>query len=293
MLPAIRKCLVIGHSGFLGQRFIRHIQAAYPDMQVAGLSQLELDLTSGNAVQTLAPYLDPETCVVMMAAVKRQLGDDLSAFSVNLQMVENLARALQTRPVGRLVYLSSAAVYGEDIENLAISEATAPIPRSYYGIAKLTSEHLLAKIFGDSATDRLVLVRPTTIYGFDEPGTAYGPAGFLKKALAEEPITLWGDGSELRDFVYVDDAVQILAQLCLGQGSGCINIVSGESTTFRDMLATISTLLNRPLNITSRERSKNKVDQRYDNRRLRQWMPQLKFRSVADSLGLMLADRDR
>lgn len=283
----VRTCLVVGHSGFLGRHFCARLSATSPDIVVRGLSQEELDLTTPSSVDTLADAMDDTTCVVMMAAVKRQLGDDPDAYLANNVMSVNLAKAIRRQPPGRLVYLSSAAVYGEDIGNMAISEATPVTPRSYYGLAKLAAEGLLTKAFGDLAGTRLVLVRPTTIYGGDEPGSAYGPAGFLKRAMAGETITLWGDGSELRDFVHVPDAAEILRQLALGDFAGTINLVSGVSVSFRDILREIETLLGHPVALAQKPRSKDKIDQAYDNGQLRKLMPGQNFASVAAALKVM------
>lgn len=286
----IRTCLVVGHSGFLGRHFCARLRAANPDIVVRGLSQEELDLTTPQSVDTLAGAMDDTTCVVMMAAVKRQFGDDPNSYQANSVMSVNLAKAIRIHPPGRLVYLSSAAVYGEDVGNKAINEATPVTPRSYYGLAKLAAEGLLTKAFGDLAATRLVLVRPTTIYGGDEPGSAYGPAGFLKRAMAGETITLWGDGTELRDFVYVPDAAEILCRLIFNNFAGTINLVSGVSVSFRDILREIETQLGRSVVLAEQPRSKDKVDQAYDNSLLRQLMPDQQFADIGAALKAMCGD---
>lgn len=285
--PAIRTCLVIGHSGFLGRHFCARLRAVNSAVALRGLSQEELDLTTPQSVDILAGAMDEGTCVVMMAAVKRQLGDDPDAYHANTVMSVNLAKAIRRQPPGRLVYLSSAAVYGEDIGNMAIDETTPPTPRSYYGLAKLAAEGLLGKAFGELAATRLVLLRPTTIYGGDEPGSAYGPAGFLKRAVAGETITLWGDGSELRDFVHVPDAAEILRRLVFSDFAGTLNLVSGVSVSFRDILREIEKVLGHPVLAAQKPRSKDKVDQAYDNGLLRRLMPDLHFAGIDDALTAM------
>ena len=283
-MESIRKCLVIGHSGFIGRHFCQHFRTVYPQIIISGTSEEDLDMTASNGHTILARLIDEETCIVMMAAVKRQSSDDPDAFLANIKMLVNLAKVISKQPIGRLVYLSSAAIYGEDVSHAAITEKTLPTPRSYYGMAKYAAENLLIKAIGEERKNRLVLVRPTTIFGADEPGTAYGPAGFLKRALNGETITLWGDGSELRDFVHVDDAVRILARLCVSDFSGLINLVSGESLSFKDIIMEISKLRMQEVKIVSRQRSKDKVDQKYDNHRLSEWMPGFHFQPVAEAL---------
>ena len=286
----IRTCLVIGHSGFLGRHFCARLRLSHPAITLRGLSHEELDLMAPQSVDILSDAMDEGTCVVMMAAVKRQLGDDPDVYQANILMTVNLAKAIRQQPPGRLIYLSSAAVYGEDIGNMAITETTVPTPRSYYGLAKLAAEGLLDRAFGEPAATRLVLVRPTTIYGGDEPDSAYGPAGFTKRAKAGETIPLWGDGSELRDFVHVPDAANILCRLVNDDFAGTLNLVSGVGVSFRDILHAIEKHLGRPAALTEKTRSKDKVDQAYDNGLLRRLMPDVRFDSIDDALEVMLRD---
>jgi UDP-glucose 4-epimerase len=80
--------------------------------------------------------------LVLAAAVKKQFGDTLEAHRQNMAIIENVCRLLEAYPVRRVIFMSSAAVYGEETENTDISELTPVNPTSFYGINKYTGERL-------------------------------------------------------------------------------------------------------------------------------------------------------
>ncbi|UCD15397.1 MAG: NAD(P)-dependent oxidoreductase, partial [Candidatus Omnitrophota bacterium] len=192
----IKRILILGHSGFIGSHLMRNFCDKEPQIELIGKSIPEIDLTKLEDVKSLSPFFDMETVVIMCAAIKRQFGDNLDTFSQNLAMVTNLCRILEQRLAKRFIFFSSAAVYGEDISNTNITEDTPVCPTSFYGMAKYICERLLIKNFNQSSKGSLFILRPPLIYGPGDMGSTYGPAGFIKAALNNEKITLWGDGLE-------------------------------------------------------------------------------------------------
>ncbi len=285
---AIDRCLVLGHDGFIGAHLCRHLAERHPRIAVEGLSLRQTDLADESAVDLLAPKLGPSAAVVMLAAIKRQVGDNVQAYLRNMALCGTVARAFAANPADRLLFVSSAAVYGEDIAGDAITEDSPVTPRSYYGLAKASAEMMFRLVCRDDLASRLVNLRPATIFGPGESTEAYGPAGFMAKARSGREITLWGDGSELREFVDVADACEIMARLLLGSAHGTFNLVTGTSISFQAILKEIEALLGRPLQIQQKPRSKAKVDQRFDNRRLLDAIGGFTFRPMRDSLQALL-----
>lgn len=276
----IKRVLILGHSGFIGSNLERLLRAE--GLETVGFSPVEIDLTRKEDAAKLASYFEPETAVVMCAAIKRQSGDTLENFEKNLAMTAAVAPLLQERPVGRFIYFSSTAVYGEDVHDLAIDERTPARPTSYYGIAKYASERILLKAV-EKKPSPLVLLRPPTIYGADEPGRPYGPLGFLRAASAGEPVTLWGDGSELREFVYIDDACRAVRALLDSGFAGALNLVSGRSVSFRQVLDAVGRLAPLPP-VQTRPRSKDKADHAFVARLLPELLPNFRFTSLEEGL---------
>jgi len=278
-LHDIRRIVILGNTGFIGRRLEAHFRARLPEMKLAGRSMPEIDLTVEGDVRSLQKLLDRHTVLLMLAGIKRQVGDTQEAFSQNVKMAENLCCALQDYPVARFVYFSSAAVYGEDIHNTRIREETPVHPTSYYGIAKYTSECLFRKMLSRQNNSWLVL-RPATIYGPGEPSGSYGPSGFLKAALNGEAITLWGDGREQREFIFIDDLIDLTFRLTFHEHCGVLNIASGTSYSFLDVLEVISRLGYGRIQVASKPRTKNKVDHMFSNNALMKLFPAFTFTTL-------------
>jgi len=285
---AIRRVVVLGSGGFIGSHLCAELQRMAPEVELVGRSLPALDLTVEEQAERLAELFTPDTAVVSLAAIKRQLGDNLDSFTANLKITTNLARVLAQRPVARFLFLSSAAVYGEEITNTAITEDTAPRATSYYGMAKLASELLLRKAAEVNGRTALLCVRPPLIYGPGDQG-GYGPTGFIKSALYGEPIVLWGDGTELREFVYVGDAARALTRLVFQDCVGVVNLAAGQSHNYLEALAAVQACVPLTKPATSRARSKGKADHGFDNARLRGLLPDLQFTTLTDGIRLTVA----
>lgn len=274
---AIRRVILLGHSGLIGRATQRLLQELRPDLRIVTWSLPELDLTKLEDALKLVPELGSDAAVIMLSGIKRQLGDSLDLFEANLRMVTNTIRALDQKPAGRFVYVSSAAVYGEDRHNTAISEETAVRPQTYYGVAKLASEGLLAHASAAGRIGSLLCVRPPLVFGPGDASRSYGPSGFVHAALENQPITLWGDGSELREFLFVDDLALLLVAALASEQSGALNAASGRSMSFRGILDSVARATGRPLTVNERPRSRPQVDHGFDPARLKAWFPAFAF----------------
>jgi len=155
----------------------------------------------------------------------------------------NVLRAAVAVAARRIVYASSAAVYG-DPQRLPVSEADPPHPISEYGASKLAFEHYLSAYAARGLIEYRVL-RYANVYG---PGQrADGEAGvvaiFARQMLAGEPVTIFGDGTKTRDYVYVGDVVEATIRAAAGPpGRGVVaNIGWGREISdlelFREVAA--------------------------------------------------------
>lgn len=279
-----KKIIVLGNSGFIGKHLENYLVNQFLSVQVIGYSSKDIDLTNEKDTQKLIKDFDLNTAVVMCSMIKKEFGDNLDSFTKNLTMTINLCRVLEIAPVKKFVYLSSTAVYGEDVENTNITEQTCVLPTSYYGMAKFVSENLFRKAFSNKKGSGLVILRPPYIYGAGDRSQAYGPAGFIKKALANEKIILWGDGTELREFIYIEDLINVMARMIVGEYTGVVNVVNGMKHNFKDILNVIETKLKITLNIEARERTKNKANHCFNNSLIKKLLPDFIFTSLDHGL---------
>ena len=277
----INQIVILGHTGFIGTNFELFFSEKHPEIKVVGKSLPAIDLTID--ASSLKNYFDTNTAVIMCAAVKKQWGDSLENYQKNVAMIINLCKVLEEYPVQRLIYFSSASVYGENIPHRSITEETPIHPTSFYGIAKYASEGMLQKVMPKG----LVIIRPPQIYGFgDQP--CYGPSGFWHAALNNDPITLWGDGTEKREFIFVADIVTAVVKLIFSEYEGTLNVASGVSYSYRDILEKIKRLVSRPLNVKIQKRTQPKVDHHFNNQKFKMIFSAFQFTSLDDGLQKMI-----
>jgi nucleoside-diphosphate-sugar epimerase len=271
-MSKLTRIIILGHSGFIGANLERQLQGIFPADAVLGRSLPEMDLTNLESARQLIPFLGQETAIVLCAAVKRQFGDTLEVYLKNMAIVENVAQIVAEHPVARLLFMSSAAVYGEETHNLAIDEETPVNPTSFYGMAKFTGECMLRRLVGNLGKTGLVFLRPPLIYGPGDKGRTYGPSGFSAAVKEGQPITLWGDGTELREFIYMEDLCRLILHLLEHSFTGPVNIVSGQRYCFADILGALRQLGYSP-EVHMRERSKQKADNAFIPTRLQTLLP--------------------
>ena len=287
MISKQKKIFILGHSGFIGSH-LESLLLKASNWDVIGRSLPDIDLTNKEHTSQLSPFFLPETVLVLAAAVKRQFGDTLEAYRQNMEIVENICRLLETYPVKRIIFMSSAAVYGEETENIDISELTTINPTSYYGINKYTAERLLRKACMVSQQTSLVCLRPPLVYGPNDRGRTYGPSGFSAAALEGTRITLWGDGKELREFIYIDDLCRIIEFLTDNEFEGELNVVSGTQYCFADAVTILKEKLP-SLEVNTQLRSKKKANNAFDARKIKALLPaKFQFTDLEEGLARIL-----
>lgn len=179
--------------------------------------------------------------------------DELSRIlETNITGTLNVLRAAVEAGAERLIFASSASVYGR-LSSTSLSENMVPQPLSVYAVSKLSAEHLCG-VTHHAAGLETVALRYFNVYGPGEDrdglSTKLIPT-LLKKLLKNEPITLFGNGFQTRDFVHIDDVVNatIRAADSSGIGHSVINIGSGEMRTVFDVVETISERLGKTATI--------------------------------------------
>ncbi|MFH1409714.1 MAG: NAD-dependent epimerase/dehydratase family protein [Nanoarchaeota archaeon] len=289
--PTMKKVVILGHTGFVGHRIKAYFEEKHPELKTIGISSKEIDLTDAEQCSRLKEYFDMGTHVIMCSGIKSNYGNDLDAYDKNVRMVVNICKVFSQNPVKRFMFFSSIAVYGVDVDNTHIQEKNSLEPDTYYGLSKFDSERLLSFEFSKLKDSSLVILRPSIIYGSGETIIASTPSGFLIKYLEGGEVTLWGDGSELREFLFVDDIVKIVGLLSFSDFKGVINIGGDKPHSYAESLEMIEKLLDKKLTIHHKPRSKDKANKAYDDSVLKTLFPQFKFTPLEEGLRCILDSR--
>ena len=280
--PKIEKVIILGHTGFIGSALHQYFRQNGTN-EVYGFSSSAVDLRNPGSLATLEKIVDRKTALIVASAVTRERGDTFEVFDANVSMISNVARFLESHPVGCCVYYSSIAVYGDPETNLAINEETAVRPDSYYALAKYAGEFIL-----EEAAKRLgfplLLLRASRVYGPGDTHATYGPMKFIRDILDEGKVYLFGEGEELRDHLYIDDLVQLTDRLIHGKFSGRFNLVAGKSRTFREIVEIFRKLSPQPCETVHVERKKPLIHQEFDIRKLSRAVPGFAFTDIQKGL---------
>jgi UDP-glucose 4-epimerase len=220
-----RRAVVLGAGGFIGGAVLKRLTAE--GMGTLALGRPGFDLLAPDAAKRLAEHLDADDTLVFVSA-KAPVKNPAMLLE-NLRMGAAVCEALQERPVAHLIYVSSDAVYRDSAEPL--SESSCAEPGSLHGVMHLAREVMLRSCHGGAFS----IVRPTLVYGVDDPHNGYGPNRFRRLAAAGDEIVLFGEGEERRDHVAVEDIAELVCRIVARGTPGIFNATSGEIVSFREL----------------------------------------------------------
>ena len=178
------------------------------------------------------------------AGVRKSWGRDFSVYtSNNVEATQVLLEACIGLPLERVVYSSSSSVYGDNVP-LPMREDALPQPVSPYGVTKLAAEQLCHLYFVNEGVPAVSL-RYFTVYG-PRQRPDMGFHQFLRATLLDQPITVYGDGEQTRDFTFVHDAVAAnVAAATRGIPGRVYNIGGGSRVSINEVLDMIARVSGR------------------------------------------------
>jgi UDP-glucose 4-epimerase len=259
------RILVTGGAGFIGSHTVDALVASGAD-EVSVLDDLsfgkrsqvnakavlyQTDLREAGAVASVVERTRPEIIFHLAASkdVRRSVANPANDAQVNLLGFLHLMEAARKNGLQRVVFSSTGgAIYGEQSE-LPSTEDHPSRPVSPYGVAKLATESYLFFYKAQYGIDYLAL-RFGNVYGPRQD--PYGEAGvvaiFCGRMVAGKPVTIYGDGKQTRDYVYVGDVVRATVAAGKSAASGIsINIGTGIETNVNDLYSTLARIADFPI----------------------------------------------
>ncbi len=246
------KIVVTGGAGFIGGHIVEHWLSEGAEVHIldnfrSGLRQnVELlsdavlregSITDRDFVFDVLQGADYVHHLAAMISVPESMDKPLECVDINVNGLINILDAAREHGIKKVVHSSSAAVYGDN----PVSPKTVdmrPEPLSPYGITKLDGEYYL-KLYNDSFGVGTASLRYFNVFGpRQDPKSQYAAAIpiFVARALKNEDLTIFGDGEQTRDFVFVKDVVQanILAAT-KPEATGVYNVANGHSITIKEL----------------------------------------------------------
>ncbi|WP_336788689.1 NAD-dependent epimerase/dehydratase family protein [Paenibacillus sp. MMO-177] len=285
------KALVTGGAGFIGSHLTDALVQSGADVHVidnlsTGFKSNvhpdavfhELDINSDAAMQIIK-QVRPDIVFHMAAQVdvQRSVTDPAYDSSVNIVGTIRLMKACQQAEVGKLVFSSTSAVYGDANKERNLEDAVAA-PISYYGLSKLTGENYI-RLFHKMHGLPYTILRYSNVYGPRQNASGEGGVVsiFMSKLKQGLPLHVNGSGNQTRDFIYVQDVVQAnLAAIHQGDQE-TINISTGLRTSINNLIHMIKLIHGQNVEITyGPERPGDIMDSCLDNAKANQrlgWRP--------------------
>ena len=244
------RILVTGGAGFIGSHIVEHFQGKAEVRVLDNLRsgyQKNLDgfdvefikgsITDRQVVAKAVRGIDYIFHMGAMISVPESMEKPVECVEINTQGTLNVLQEAAEAGVKKLCFSSSAANYGDN-PTVPKLETMIPEPKSPYAVTKLDGEYY-CDIFSNEGWLQTACMRYFNVFGpRQDPGSQYAAAIpiFIHKALRNEPITIFGDGEQTRDFIYVKDIVAANVYLAKHEPhKGVYNVAYGKRKTIKDI----------------------------------------------------------
>ena len=271
--------VILGAGGFVGRAI------AAQATNVRSVSSREIDLTTPGAGEKLGQILTSDDTVIFASAITPDKGKDASAFFKNIAMVHEVRAALLLSKLAKVIYLSSDAVFAENLP--IITEQTLPCPDTLYGIMHLAREKILEEVCR-SQNIPLLILRSCAIFGPGDTHNSYGPNRFLRSAIREHKIKLFGRGEEMRPHIYIGDMVNLIQQAAVSDASGVFHAIPSPSLSFCEVAELVVSLKSVNAELEFLPRSGQPTHKHFKSVRLGELFPSFEFRSFRAALAEQL-----
>jgi nucleoside-diphosphate-sugar epimerase len=261
-----RKILVTGGAGFIGGHLARALVARGDEVRIlddlSSGKRTNLEGIESSVALSVGSILDPDVLDRALAGVElvfheaaipsvpRSLAAPVPSHEANATGTLMVLEAARRQGVRRVVYAGSSSAYG-DTPTLPKVETMATSPLSPYAVSKLTGEHY-CRVYARAFGLETVVLRYFNVFGpRQDPASQYAAVipRFVTAALAGTPLTIYGDGSQARDFCYIDNVVEanLRAAVAPAASGGVFNIACGEMTDLNQVVRLIGDALGRRL----------------------------------------------
>lgn len=265
-----RPILVTGGAGFIGSHLVDALLArgyavrVLDNLSMGKLSNLplanaRLQFIQGDVADAAVVNRAVEGCAAVahlaaVASVQASVDDPLATHQSNFIGTLNLCEAMRVHGVKRVLFSSSAAVYGNNGDGVAVAEDSPKAPLTPYAADKLASEHYL-DFYGREHGLQPVILRFFNIFGpRQDPSSPYSGVISIFTQRAEQglPITVYGDGEQTRDFFYIEDLLHLLLQGLLAEQAVTepLNVGWNQAVSLNQLLASIAQLCGRELAVS-------------------------------------------
>lgn len=235
----------MGSEGFVGKNLVKGLSEKhdiYTSDQIESANQnySQCDITNYDSVEKVVRGVD---AVIHLAAhsLVSSLDGSITNAKVNIMGLLNLLESCRKNSIHKVIFTSASSLVGEP-NSFHVNENHPPKPKTAYGITKLTSEHYL-RLYHELYDIDYTVFRFFNIYGpFQKNGLI---PSIFNKIKNNEPITIFGKGDQIRDYVYIEDVLPFFEQAASSEigKNKVLNMGTGNGTTILEIVKNISEIL--------------------------------------------------
>jgi UDP-glucose 4-epimerase len=266
-MPA--SCLITGGAGFIGSTLARALLARGDRVRVIDnffsgkrenlaevakdVELVEADIRDDGALARALGGVELVFHQAAIPSVPRSLADPVASHDANATGTLKVLAAAKKAGVRRVVYAASSSAYG-DTPTLPKVETMRPMPLSPYAVSKLAGEHY-CQVYASAFGLETVSLRYFNVFGpRQDPKSEYAAVipRFVTAALAGQGVTVYGDGTQSRDFCFIDNTVEanLAAASAPGVSGQLFNVACGAATSLNDVVRVVAEIVGHPVPIT-------------------------------------------
>lgn len=239
-----KRVVLLGSSGIICENLIKVLKKN--KINFKSISSKKINLKKEDSFKKIKKILKKNDVVIFLAAEAPVR--NFKTLLNNIDMLNSVIEGINLKIISQLIYLSSDAVYTDSKSK--INEKSKTLPSNFHGMMHIIREKILEKKF----SNKLLILRPTMIYGIHDTHNGYGPNQFLRLINAEKNIVLFGKGEERRDHIYINNVVSIIIESILKKAVGVLNLASGSVYSFYDIAKESIKLTNSKIKIKTTKR---------------------------------------
>lgn len=240
------KILILGSEGFVGNNLVNSLSKNH-EISCADLisnsthkNYVQFDVTDSDSVHKVVRDVDVVIDLVAHSLVSSIEGPTKNA-QVNIIGLLNILEACKNNNIQKLIFTSASSLVGEP-QTFSVDEKHSAIPKTAYGITKLASEHYL-RLYSELYGLKYSVFRFFNIYGpYQKNGLI---PSLYSRIINNEPLTIFGKGDQVRDYVFIEDIVPFFEKSCVSNfaDNSIFNMGTGKGTTIKEIIEFLSKIL--------------------------------------------------
>lgn len=265
------KIALTGASGFIGKRLLKKLVDRFGSDAITAISSEKIDGVhcvlydkNRNLYFEEKPYIRCDALIHAGAFTPKNKNEAnlINQCSSNIYFTENLLQKLDITTLNKVINISTIDVYSED-KNL--KESSLVSPDSLYGLSKWYCEKMVYEYAQENKIKAHTL-RVGHVYGPGEEVYEKILPVTMKKVIKNEPVEIWGDGTDLRSFIHVDDVVDsVLSALINDIEPEVVNVVSSQPMSINDLVKSIISIENKTIEVKHISTQQGRRDLVFDN----------------------------